>query len=828
MDMDSSTPFSEPVASTSRAVFHLPYKPPTEPVVDDPFSPDELWFRLYEHAWAATSSRIHATLSSLHDASLDEIVSFVDQSRDAGSTLLAALAGRASLRTGLIVGANPTSSPLLFSALIRQITAPPPASTTSPAAEEPMDLDDRTPPPEMPAPKAPSGSSSARHPCIVSRLTSRECGNIKNAMRSLIAGFIGNAPEMLDDDEDEDGPAIVTSKLKSATLVPEDMQNLTAWFAHRYRQEGAEKEEPTLVVLLEDLEGMDGKVLGLMLETLSRYVSKLPIVFLLGVATSADALNQVLWRGVTNLLETATFFVEPGIATFNALMRGLFIDWEAPLALGPKAFAYLLNTFEDTHHSIDATISALQSLYMTHIRSRNQGLVLYPVSMDVLEQLPDKIFSTLLKLPSLQAANPEGENAEVVAMLKANDGEDEGEDFMRGIEECRRLRSAWQNDRRVGVEVFETMMEYWEKRWSTEKVLLALEEGKLSSFSDELCGMVLQSTSAKLPRFLALLITRLTALLDLDPSLSLEPTLAPESTSSEALSEAGTPFPEKASPASTLHEFLTTSHEELVTLLAKPKPSGRNNLVNENVPGAELMHAASSLTEGDREFTRLAKEVSETLKSHLRRAFRPSSSLLLHEVWFSDDIHPFKRFHPAFLPSFQRTFRSADASYATGPAADAAPVPTAENDNAEVAPPPSSSPEKGKSKKSKGKGKEKELAEGGILGGGPSLDVAVAYRLYKETGKTINLGDWWNAFDTAAWDEEQAEAEGAPNGLGKKRRRGGSEEGTEDGDSEEDDEEEDAQVRKQARFLRALGDLGYVGFIQPTSRKPEHVLKSVF
>lgn len=55
----------------------------------------------------------------------------------------------------------------------------------------------------------------------------------------------------------------------------------------------------------------------------SRYVTKLPIVFLLGVATSADALNQVLWRGVTNLLDTATFFVEPGIGTFNALMRGV-------------------------------------------------------------------------------------------------------------------------------------------------------------------------------------------------------------------------------------------------------------------------------------------------------------------------------------------------------------------------------------------------------------------------------------------------------------------------------------------------------------------------
>ena len=116
------------------------------------------------------------------------------------------------------------------------------------------------------------------------------------------------------------------------------------------------------------------------LSTYSRYVTKLPLVFLLGVATSADALNQVLWRGVTNLLDTASFFVEPGIGTFNALMRGvshtckrggarprlilrpeqLFVDWEAPLALGPKAFVYLTKTFEETHHSIDATVSALQ------------------------------------------------------------------------------------------------------------------------------------------------------------------------------------------------------------------------------------------------------------------------------------------------------------------------------------------------------------------------------------------------------------------------------------------------------------------------------------
>lgn len=104
------------------------------------------------------------------------------------------------------------------------------------------------------------------------------------------------------------------------------------------------------------------------------------------------------------------------------------------------------------------------------------------------------------------------------------------------------------------------------------------------------------------------------------------------------------------------------------------------------------------------------------------------------------------------------------------------------------------------------------------------MDVAVAYRLYRETGKMINLGDWWIAFEGAAWDEEEGKGS-----KGKRRREASGEEDEGEEEDEEDEEgAEDAQRRKQARFLRAVGDLAYVGFLQPTSRKPEHVLKSVF
>ena len=91
---------------------------------------------------------------------------------------------------------------------------------------------------------------------------------------------------------------------------------------------------------------MDGKVLTQMIDTLScvavglsfswwrkadpassttrsAYTDKLPITLLVGIATTADALWTLLGRKTANKLDAATFFVDPGVGAFNALMRGV-------------------------------------------------------------------------------------------------------------------------------------------------------------------------------------------------------------------------------------------------------------------------------------------------------------------------------------------------------------------------------------------------------------------------------------------------------------------------------------------------------------------------
>lgn len=85
--------------------------------------------------------------------------------------------------------------------------------------------------------------------------------------------------------------------------------------------------------------------------------------------------------------------------------------------------------------------------------------------------------------------------------------------------------------------------------------------------------------------------------------------------------------------------------------------------------------------------------------------------------------------------------------------------------------------------------------------------MRIAYRLYRETGKTINLHDWFQAFDQASYDQKELPLV--------------------EGEDEERREKRRKRI-KEARFIRALGDLAHVGFVLPSSRKAEHVSKSVF
>ncbi len=247
----------------------------------------------------------------------------------------------------------------------------------------------------------------------------------------------------------------------------------------------------------------------------SRYVPRLPLVLLLGVATSADALYNAVTRPVTNLLDVVPFFVEPGVDAFCALVRGVsflpdqapllpiriltdpssataqvFIEWDAPLALGPKAHAYLWKTFSIYDHSIDAAISAIQLLYLNYFTGRDEAPLTLPPPIDV-NLLPYDLPDVVLQYRSVQAALerfPTG----LVAHLSQADTEEEKEEAMLDlVNAARKAKGEWRRKRAEGFEGLCVAREFWDKKRPMEEMINKLVDGSLGNWAEEVTTLVL-------------------------------------------------------------------------------------------------------------------------------------------------------------------------------------------------------------------------------------------------------------------------------------------------------------------------------------------------
>ena len=84
-------------------------------------------------------------------------------------------------------------------------------------------------------------------------------------------------------------------------------------------------------------------------------------------------------------------------------------------------------------------------------------------------------------------------------------------------------------------------------------------------------------------------------------------------------------------------------------------------------------------------------------------------------------------------------------------------------------------------------------------------DLCIVYKLHLECGKLVNLYDWLQAFVTIVTAEEAA--------LDTKSKRKGKA------------SQRNPSVELRARFIRAVSELQFLGFIKSTRRKTDHVMR---
>lgn len=102
-------------------------------------------------------------------------------------------------------------------------------------------------------------------------------------------------------------------------------------------------------------------------------------------------------------------------------------------------------------------------------------------------------------------------------------------------------------------------------------------------------------------------------------------------------------------------------------------------------------------------------------------------------------------------------------------------------------------------------------------------DTCILFRRYIESGKMINIFDWYDSFAAALGEDRmdvdidqtpsQNKGKGKETATPKRKRTGHGEE---------------RKREIQARFLRSMHELELVGFLKRTGRKKDHVVKTVF
>jgi origin recognition complex subunit 3 len=101
-------------------------------------------------------------------------------------------------------------------------------------------------------------------------------------------------------------------------------------------------------------------------------------------------------------------------------------------------------------------------------------------------------------------------------------------------------------------------------------------------------------------------------------------------------------------------------------------------------------------------------------------------------------------------------------------------------------------------------------------------DTSILFERYMEAGRLINVYDLFQSFSVALEQQREQFVQAASQQDGKGKGIAPGE------DETPEDEEERWPVEVHARFIRALHELDYMGFIKHTGRKADHVLKTVY
>ncbi|KAI9480879.1 MAG: origin recognition complex subunit 3 N-terminus-domain-containing protein [Benjaminiella poitrasii] len=541
------------------------------------------------------------------------------------------------------------------------------------------------------------------------------------------------------------------------------MQLLEGWYRHQCIH------SPTttnLVIILQDFESFEPAVLQDFFAICSEYRSRLPIICLMGIATSTEILHQSLNKSTIALLRIEKFKLEQSEVWFNRVIEKIFLDSVHTLKFGARPYKFLLDHFYLYDFSISKMTASIKYALMHHFYG-NPLSVFLPLLKLEKSEIKDVLYewstsnmlnehhTTFIRMfnsfktyiENLTLAEPK------TALRLLEDDEYLITDVLADLLDNIKI---YQQEFRMGINLlvllqaqFPSFTSFTSLKKAKRLLLLEALETK-NSFLEK--GELVRTLVILIRKIdeehVGKLLTELRDFFEQDSykniSQSALSQLSEWDTRYQQLSEADDVFVAKMDRKAKLLEGMVLPEAQ--------NDKGRHTETSRKVQTESIEHLKRKGTET----AKIAMSIAEWCETTLGHCLRPFTNVPLHELVYYTNIGLHEKSFASQPRASVQTALTQPQHYIACSCCD-----TEKSD--QIIP--------------------------------SEHDTCILYKLYLECGRMINLYDWFVAFGCVIEREKRS-----PN-----------------------QKLEENEV--QARFIRSVAELQFLGFIKPTQRKTDHVIR---
>uniref|UniRef100_A0A3P8TWZ5 Origin recognition complex subunit 3 n=1 Tax=Amphiprion percula TaxID=161767 RepID=A0A3P8TWZ5_AMPPE len=252
----------------------------------------------------------------------------------------------------------------------------------------------------------------------VASVEAKECGALKHLMKRVLERLMDTVVD--DDEEETEHTSTQLHKRVNCSLSA-----LCDWYITKTKKgfkansSGLLEQQPPVVIIFKDLEAFNPRVLQDFILICSRYIERLPLMFIFGIATSPSTIQRMLPHSVSSLLCIELFQSLSCTQHLATVIDQLILTPQFPFKLNAKVMQVLLSIFLYHDFSVRNFIKGLQLALLEHFHSQPLSVLCCKKKEAVLNvmQLSHRDLERIRQLPSFKRYVEKQESQEQVNLM---------------------------------------------------------------------------------------------------------------------------------------------------------------------------------------------------------------------------------------------------------------------------------------------------------------------------------------------------------------------------------------------------------------------------